>query len=73
MKYRVTEAGFIGRIVRVGEIIELDGKPPIAGLVPIDEAPPAQSEAKPAAKPKPPKAAKSAPADGVADAAEGLI
>lgn len=66
MKYRVTEMGFIGRLVRPGEIIEWDGPPPIAGLVPIDEpaAEPA-AEVKPARKPR----AKAAPPvdDGEAD------
>jgi hypothetical protein len=56
-KYRVTEAGFIGRLVRPGEIIEVDGDPPIGGLVPIDDEPaapaaaePAPEQAKPAAR-----------------------
>jgi hypothetical protein len=39
MKYRVTEMGFIGRLVRPGEIIEWDGPPPIAGLVPVEDQP----------------------------------
>lgn len=39
MKYRVTEPGFIDRLLRVGEIIELDGPPPIGGLVPIEDTP----------------------------------
>jgi hypothetical protein len=36
-KYLVTELGFIGRLVRPGEIIEVDGDPPIGGLVPVEE------------------------------------
>jgi hypothetical protein len=48
MKYRVTEMGFIGRLVRPGEIIEVDGPPPIGGLVPVDDEPKA---AQPAGKP----------------------
>lgn len=36
MKYRVTETGFIGRLVFPGEVIEVDGPPPIGGLVPVD-------------------------------------
>jgi hypothetical protein len=39
MKYRVTETGFIDRLVRPGEIIEVDGPPPIGGLVPLDDEP----------------------------------
>jgi hypothetical protein len=38
-KYLVTELGFIGRLVRPGEIIEVDGDPPIGGLVPIEDTP----------------------------------
>jgi hypothetical protein len=48
-KYRVTELGFIGRLVHPGEIIEVDGPPPIGGLVPLDDEP---VEDKPAARPK---------------------
>ena len=39
MKYRVTETGFIDRLVRPGEIIEVDGPPPIGGLVPLEDEP----------------------------------
>ena len=56
-KYRVTELGFIGRLVRPGEIIEVDGPPPIGGLGPLDDEPaapaaaePAPEQAKPAAR-----------------------
>jgi hypothetical protein len=46
MKYRVTEMGFfIGRLVRPGEIIEVNGPPPIGGLVPIDDEPKAAQPA----------------------------
>ena len=51
-RYRVTELGFIGRLVRPGEIIEVDGEPPIGGLVPVDDEPAAKPAAKPAARPK---------------------
>lgn len=37
MKYLVTELGFIDRLVHPGEIIEIQGAPPIGGLVPVDE------------------------------------
>lgn len=40
MKYLVTELGFIDRLVRPGEIIEIAGPPPIGGLVPVDEPEP---------------------------------
>jgi hypothetical protein len=39
MKYRATMAGFIDRLINVGDVVEIDGPPPIAGLVPIDEKP----------------------------------
>ena len=39
MKYRVTETGFIDRLVFPGEVIEWNGPPPIGGLVPIEDAP----------------------------------
>ena len=51
MKYRVTEVGFIDRLVHVGEIIDVDGPPPIGGLVPVDDEPadtPVDEPAKPA-------------------------
>jgi hypothetical protein len=56
-KYRVTELGFIGRLVRPGDIIDVDGEPPIGGLVLIEDKPaapaaaePAPEQAKPAAR-----------------------
>lgn len=42
MKYRVTQMGFTDRLVRPGEIIDVDGPPPIGGLVPIDEPAPVE-------------------------------
>ena len=62
MKYLVTELGFIDRLVRPGEIIEIEGPPPISGLVPIKdqpEAPAAAEEPRPARAPR--RARSSAP------------
>lgn len=72
MKYRVTEMGFIGRLVRPGDIIEVDGPPPIGGLVPIDDKPApqpvvAQAQANPAARSS--KKSRTPPAD-TGDAAD---
>ena len=52
MKYRVTETGFIGHLVRPGDIVEVDGPPPIGGLVPLEEPEAQPVEDKPAARPK---------------------
>ena len=72
-KYRVTELGFIGRLVRPGEIIEVDGPPPIGGLVPLDDEPaapaaaePAPEQAKPAAR-APRSRSRTPPADAGGD------
>ena len=52
MKYRATQPGFMGFRVRVGDIVEVQGEPPIAGLVPIEEpaaeSTPAEATEKPA-------------------------
>ena len=59
-RYRVTELGFIGRLVWPGEIIDVEGEPPIQGLVPVDDAPaptPAPAPAPTAARPRRPRAA----------------
>jgi len=42
MKYRATIAGFIDRRIKVGDVVEWDGKghPPIDGLVLVDEPKP---------------------------------
>lgn len=39
MKYRVTQTGFIDRIVKPGDVVEIEGDPPIAGLEPIEDDP----------------------------------
>lgn len=56
MKYRATQPGFMGFRVRVGDIVEIQGEPPIAGLVPIEEpaaeSTPAEATEKPAKAPK---------------------
>lgn len=56
MKYRATQPGFMGFRVKVGDIVEINGEPPIAGLVPIDEpaaeSAPAEVTEKPAKAPK---------------------
>lgn len=39
MKYRATLPGFIDRRIRVGDIIEVEGEPPIQGLVPVSDDP----------------------------------
>ena len=60
MKYLVTELGFIDRLVRPGEIIEIQGPPPIGGLVPVDE--PEQAVEPVADRPKRTRSAKAGPA-----------
>ena len=56
MKYRVTQMGFIGHLVRPGDVIELDGPPPIAGLVPVvSSGPDPVADEKPAAPAKAPR------------------
>lgn len=39
MKYRATQQGFIDRIINVGDIVEVEGPLPIAGLVPVEDVP----------------------------------
>lgn len=56
MKYRATQPGFMGFRVRVGDIVEIEGEPPIAGLVPIEE--PAAESTPAEATEKPTKASK---------------
>ena len=69
MKYLVTELGFIDRLVRPGEIIEIQGPPPISGLVPVDDQPAPEPAAAPAAaRPRRPRAAP--PPDASGDEAE---
>lgn len=38
MKYRATQPGFIDRIINPSDVVEWNGPPPIAGLVPIEDA-----------------------------------
>ncbi len=44
MKYRVTEAGFVGWLVKPGDTLEWEGPPPISGLVPIEDEPTEQPD-----------------------------
>lgn len=36
MKYRATLPGFIDRLIHPGDIVEVDGEPPILGLEPLE-------------------------------------
>ena len=53
MKYRATMPGFIGRRIRPGDVIDIEGEPPIQGLVPVleDSVAPPEPEAPVVLKP----------------------
>lgn len=38
-RYRATIAGYTDRLIQPGDVIEVNGEPPILGLVPVDDEP----------------------------------
>lgn len=52
MKYRATLPGFIDRRIRPGDVIDVEGEPPIQGLVPVLDEPIAEPVIEAPAEPR---------------------